>query len=140
MPTKLIMTDTQKSELSLQFTDVHGHPTGPPPGGVTWESSDPSIVGIEPHEKNPQGCFAVSQGQPGTAQVTGKTTVDGNEIVKLLPTEVVASAATGVDIIAGTPVEIEGGTTPPGQPGQQPHPDHTLPGDLPHPEQRPQRR
>lgn len=101
----LTITDIQKVPYTLQEKDAAGNPVptsfATPP---TWTTSDPTILTVTP---SADGTSAVveSTGKLGTAQVRADMTNDAGEpIIGLADLEIVVSAGTTVELVAGTPV------------------------------------
>lgn len=98
-----VLQDTQKVKLSVSFVDAAGNPADVD-GAPGWDSSDPSVVAVEPSEDG-LSCYAVAVGPLGSAQVS--VTADAligegkEELVGVLDFQVVASKAVAVAIAAG---------------------------------------
>lgn len=121
------ITSTQKVNVSVTATDVHGNPA--PIENVGWDVSDKSILELRAGSnvgENQAEVFAV--GPVGTAQVQVKADVQIGEGQKektgTLDIEVVASEAAIIQVTAGTPEEIAGG----GGPGSATGETQTPPG------------
>jgi hypothetical protein len=97
-----VMTDSQKTKLSIAVVDKKGNPADVD-GAPTWTSSDPSIVAVTPSE---DGFTAdvVAVGPIGQAQVN--VTVDADmgegktELSGVLDVQIVGGAAASVAISA----------------------------------------
>src|SRR4029077_17677599 len=103
---------------------------------VTWGSSNPEVASAtaDPADQTRANIDGLSIG----SGVQGNATADANlgqgtrELITLFDLDVVGGeAVTGTINVVGEPVDIPNG----GQPSSPPRPDHTLPGDLPHPDQ-----
>lgn len=103
----LLMTDSQQADLSIQPVDRKGNPA--PVEGVSWSSSDDTIVTVTVDATDPTKAVVKAVGPLGSAQVNvtadariGEGTVD---IAGVLDVTIVAGEAVSVQISAGTPTE-----------------------------------
>lgn len=103
----MILTSTQKVELSIQPVDAKGNPAVVD-GEPVWATSNPDVVSLEVAEGG-MSCTAVAVGPVGTAQVAVTADADLGEgvahITGLLDLEVMAGAAVNLQISAGIPTE-----------------------------------
>jgi hypothetical protein len=113
-----VLTDIQQLPLSLTETDEAGNPVGTIPSGTTavWTSSNPAILTVAPVATDPTGLTAlvVTVGPltvPGSpVQINVAVTLPGaaSAINGTLPIDVIASAASSVAILPGTPTNRPG--------------------------------
>lgn len=115
--------------MQVAYTDAKGNPATID-GDVSWDSSDVSIVTVSVDPSDSTVCRATPVGSVGQVQITATCDADlgdgTRELITLCDIEVVGGEA------------VAGSIQPLGEPspiGQEPKPDHTLPGDLPHPDQ-----
>ncbi len=103
----LKLSDIQQADLGIRVVDKAGNPAIVD-GSPSWASSDEAVATVQ---AAPDGMTAtvVATGALGTAQVSVQADADLGEgvtpLVGVLDVEVVASAAVGLDITTGTPVD-----------------------------------
>ena len=104
----LVLTDTQKADLSISPVDSKGNPAKLD-GVPTWASSDATIVTVSGISADGLSATVYATGPAGTATVAvsgdadlgaGVTTITGT-----LDVSVTGGAATAIAITAGTPTE-----------------------------------
>ena len=101
----ITLTDIQHVRYTLQEFDAAGNPVptafATPP---TWTSTDSTILTVTP-DADGVGADVSTTGKLGTAQIRADATNDAGEpIIGLADIEVVVSAGTTVQLVAGTPV------------------------------------
>ena len=101
----MIITDTQKVNLTVSFQDAAGNPASVD-GAPTWASSDTSIVTLDVAADG-LSAFAVSAGPLGTSQVSAVADADlgggVTNITGVMDIEVQASEAVQALVAAGAP-------------------------------------
>lgn len=133
------MTDIQHADATVTFKTAAGNPAQVD-GVPVWAVSDEEALAVTASADG-MSARVDSVGGLGNFQVTATGDADMGEGVKpftaILELEVIASeaASAGFDVVvsdneATTEPPVEPGQGLPG-PGDLPHPDHTLPGDLP---------
>ncbi len=101
----MIITDTQKVNLTVSFQDAAGNPARVD-GTPTWASSDESIVTLDVAADG-MSAFAVSAGPLGMSQVAATADADlgggVTPITGVIDIEVQASDAVVALVAAGSP-------------------------------------
>lgn len=100
---KLILSDMQKCKLSISIKNAAGN-DAPVDGAPQWASSNSEVLTVTPSEDG-MSADVVAVGPLGSATVSVKADADLGEgvsqIAGSMDVEVVASAATTVEITAG---------------------------------------
>jgi hypothetical protein len=112
--------------MQVAYTDAKGNPATID-GDVTWESSDASIIAVDVDPTDSTICAAVPVGTIGQAQITATCDADLGDGVRELIT------LCDIEVVGGE--AVTGSIQPLGEPAPIGQVDHTLPGDLPHPDQ-----
>jgi hypothetical protein len=103
----LTLTDTQKDDLGVTFTDAKGNPALVD-GAPAWSVSDPTILSVTPTADG-MGATIAALGPLGSCQVSVTADADmGGDVKALVGTldvSVVAGAAVSANISAGAPTE-----------------------------------
>lgn len=101
----LILTDIQKVALTVSAVDAAGNPAQIE--NVSWQSSNVDILTVAVEQSDDKKAVATTVGPLGTAQI--QVTADARigegvvELTGVLDVEVVASEATTLSIVPGTP-------------------------------------
>ena len=125
----LTLTDTQKCALSVDFRTAAGNPAKVD-GVPAWSVSDENVLEVQPAADG-LSAVVLAKGPLGVGQV--RVTADADlgtgvrEINGLLDVEVVASEATSVIVVSGTPEEQNPAPAPEPTPEPTPEPAPTEP-------------
>jgi hypothetical protein len=131
----LTLTSVQQASLTVSAVDAKGNPA--PIENVVYQSSDTSIVELQPDAEDSSVAWVVAVGSLGNAQVTVAADADIGEGIKaltgLLDVTVVAAEAVAIAIETGVPEDQPAEPAEPTVPGA--HPEHpiALPGEPTHP-------
>lgn len=103
-----VLADDQKVSCSVTLVDDVGNPVAPATGTIVWAVSDPTILALT---TNTDGtCSVASTAKLGSCQMSVTVTDPNNPtappLTGSLTVTVSASAATGINIVPGTPEHV----------------------------------
>jgi len=106
MPSSITMTDRQFCPAGVTILDQDAKPFAVKPDGfvIAFDSSDPSVAGLEPNEDGLN--VKITSGNPGVATVTANVTFpDGTLVSDTIAVAVDNSAPGSINFSAGAPVD-----------------------------------
>jgi hypothetical protein len=91
--------------VAVSYVDAKGNPVDLPQGNVSWDTSDPTIVHVDPDQGDDQQAFITPIGTLGNAQITCTgSNADGSKVIATLDITIVAgNAITGTIQPQGAP-------------------------------------